>query len=150
MPDSAAAEDFLQDTYLVLWEKFDQYQPDTNFFAWAREIARNKLMNFLSKQKKGALTLDPHAMEDLLAVSQPCGETLDEHRRRAVAHCLGELRAEDRALIQRRYQPDVEVKSLAAELSRTPNALSKVLGRVRSQIYDCVTRVLDREGEEWS
>ncbi len=31
---------------MVLWERFDQFTPGTNFQAWARQIALNRVRNF--------------------------------------------------------------------------------------------------------
>ena len=36
------AQDVFQQTSLVLWEKFDEFQPDTNFLTWACTVARFK------------------------------------------------------------------------------------------------------------
>ena len=37
------AEDVLQETNLVLWQKRTEYRPDTNFYAWACQIAFYKV-----------------------------------------------------------------------------------------------------------
>jgi RNA polymerase sigma-70 factor (ECF subfamily) len=34
------SEDLLQKTGLVLWRKFNQFEPGTDFLAWARQIAK--------------------------------------------------------------------------------------------------------------
>ena len=41
------AEDLLQETASILWEKFDEYIPEKSFAAWAVGIARNKIYNFI-------------------------------------------------------------------------------------------------------
>ena len=44
LPDLTDAEDVLQETSVVLWEKFDQFQPGTNFVSWACKIAHFKVL----------------------------------------------------------------------------------------------------------
>ena len=39
VPSLVEAEEVLQQTNLLLWEKFDQFQPGTNFRAWACKVA---------------------------------------------------------------------------------------------------------------
>ena len=48
------AEDVFQETCLVLWEKFSEFQPGTNFLAWALCVARNKAMSFQAMQARAA------------------------------------------------------------------------------------------------
>ena len=38
-PNRNDAEELLQETRVVLWEKFDDFAPGTNFLAWAYSIA---------------------------------------------------------------------------------------------------------------
>jgi RNA polymerase sigma-70 factor, ECF subfamily len=45
-------EDLFQETCLVLWQKFDAFQPRTNFLAWALRIADHKVMDFHKKQSR--------------------------------------------------------------------------------------------------
>jgi RNA polymerase sigma-70 factor (ECF subfamily) len=40
------AEEIFQRCAVLLWEKFDQFEPGTNFEAWACHIVRLEVMNF--------------------------------------------------------------------------------------------------------
>ena len=46
------AEDLFQETCLVLWQKFDEFGPGTNFLAWALRVADYKVMNFQTMQSR--------------------------------------------------------------------------------------------------
>lgn len=48
------ADDLLQETALVMHNKFEDFQPDSNFLAWGMTIARNKTMNLHQKLKTNA------------------------------------------------------------------------------------------------
>ena len=50
--NSADAEDVVQQTSLILWKKFDEYQPESNFFAWACVAARFEAMKFLRRDRR--------------------------------------------------------------------------------------------------
>ena len=65
-----AADDVLQDTAQVLWSKFHEFDPDTDFMAWALCIARNKVMSYMRTQNRRhafnarlAAQLDQRALE---------------------------------------------------------------------------------------
>lgn len=51
--DEQQAQNLLQDTFLTIWEKSYQYNPEKGkFYTWAYRIAKNKTLNFIRKQDK--------------------------------------------------------------------------------------------------
>ena len=101
------------------------------------------------------LMLEPEAMEALFSESAQINSAADDSRRTALVHCLDNLGEEDRALIIRRYEPGVSVRAIADHENRSPNSVSKSLGRIRGLLLDCVRRTLARdervhEGEAWT
>jgi RNA polymerase sigma-70 factor (ECF subfamily) len=46
VPRWADAEEIFQRCTVLLWEKFDQFEPGTDFEAWACNIARAQVRNF--------------------------------------------------------------------------------------------------------
>jgi RNA polymerase sigma-70 factor (ECF subfamily) len=49
LPNRADADDVLQETCLVTWDKFDAGQPPADFLAWARRVAYHKVLDFYKK-----------------------------------------------------------------------------------------------------
>ena len=47
VPRVDAAQDILQDTNVVIWRKLDDGTEVHNFIAWAREVARYKVLAYL-------------------------------------------------------------------------------------------------------
>jgi RNA polymerase sigma-70 factor, ECF subfamily len=66
----------------------------------------------------------------------------------ALAYCLERLSERNRSLIRRRYQPNISVRELAAEVGCSANALSKLLGKIRRLLLDCVERRLASETQK--
>ena len=56
------AGDLFQSVCLVLWRKFESFQPDTSFFSWARQTAKLVVRSFLRHKKK----LSSHISQELL------------------------------------------------------------------------------------
>jgi len=51
--NEAQAQDLLQDTFMTVWEKSYQYNPDKGkFYTWIYRIAKNKALNFLRKPEQ--------------------------------------------------------------------------------------------------
>lgn len=57
--DEQHAQNLLQDTFMTIWEKAYQYNPDKGkFYTWAYRIAKNKTLNFLRQSKNLIQTED--------------------------------------------------------------------------------------------
>jgi len=142
LPTSADAEDVFQEANLVLWRKFDQYQPNTNFFAWACSVIRYEVLKFREKHHRAALPFDPDVLDRLANMAVEQLDHLDEFHRRALVDCMAELSEGDRELMQQRYASGLAVQAIAAFLNRSPNAISKSLGRIRRLLLECINKTI--------
>ena len=135
----AEAEEILQETNLVIWNKCEQFEPGTNFKAWACQIARYEVLKWLDRHRR-----DKHYFNDEL-MQQIAEETLEdseewELRREALATCLNKLNPEDRELVQLRYAPGQSGKGAAEEVGRPVNSVYQSLGRIRRALLECIQR----------
>jgi RNA polymerase sigma-70 factor, ECF subfamily len=147
LPAANDASDVLQETSLVLWRKFDSFEPGTNFFGWACKIARVQVMKYRERQGRLARLFDTALLEKL-AVEAGGEDFVHGVLLQALEGCLGKLSEIDRSLIRRRYQPGMSVQQLAVDIGRTANSLSKSLGRIRRSLLECIDRTLAREARE--
>jgi RNA polymerase sigma-70 factor, ECF subfamily len=138
LPASVDAEDVLQEANVVLWRKFDQYQWGTNFFAWACRIIRYEVLKYREKRARAAMLLDPDVFDRLAEVAIDQVDHLDEYHRRALGDCMLRLSVGDRELMRQRYSEAMEVRAIAAATNRSPNAVSKSLGRIRRLLLECI------------
>jgi RNA polymerase sigma-70 factor, ECF subfamily len=139
LPIADDAADVLQETSLVLWKKFDTYTAGTNFFAWAREIARLQALKLREQRGKAALMFSDELLETL-AVDAADDRFVPVNSVSYLRQCLGQLSERDRQLIQKRYEPGMSVAKLAEDIGRTANSMSKSLGRVRRSLLECIER----------
>jgi RNA polymerase sigma-70 factor, ECF subfamily len=138
----ADADDVMQATSIVLWRKFDQFQPGTNFVAWACQIARLEVNNFRRVRGRDRLMFDDTLLQSLATMRLSMGEQLQAERE-MIDTCMANLRPDDRDLIHRCYgQKAVTAKEVAAELGRPTNTVYKALIRIRRALYECVQRTI--------
>ena len=52
VPRPADAEEILQETNLVIWRKAAKFQPGTNFFAWAAQIAGYEVLKYRERKHR--------------------------------------------------------------------------------------------------
>lgn len=142
--DPLSAHDILQDTNLVLWEKFGEYQRGTNFFAFAREIARFRVLRYRQIHTRGLILIEPELLNSLVDRGSETNAHPDPAFDTALQNCLGKLSDVDHHLIRLRYTPGFSVKEYAQQTGRTENAVSQSLKRIRQALKDCVERAVSR------
>ena len=150
LPDLIEAEDVLQEANLVLWRKFDQYRPGTNFFAWSCQVIRYEVLKHREKRTRAASLFDPDVLDRLAEAAVAEAEHLDEYHRRALIDCMARLGAGDREMMRQRYAEAMTVKAMADAMHRSPNAVSQSLGRIRRLLLNCINDSLrgqQREGD---
>lgn len=148
LPHWSDAEDVLQRTRIVLWQKFDQFQPGSSFKAWAMQVARFEVSNFRRTQRSDRLFFNEELVDSLTEVHSSLADEL-ERRRAALDQCLRKLRASDRQIIRQCYGPKATtIKEAAGRLSRPVNTLYKALTRIRRTLMECVQQVTAEEQRE--
>ena len=145
VPDRHDAEDILQETSVVICEKFAQFQPGTDFAAWACQIAYWEVRRARQKFARSKVVFNQEVVD---AVAQTAAELLPEMsaRHEALAKCLQKLHPRDRELLLTRYEPGSGVEQAAERTGRSLVAAYKALGRLRKLLLDCVTHQLSLEG----
>jgi RNA polymerase sigma-70 factor (ECF subfamily) len=139
------AQDLLQDTALTLWQKFDEFQPNTSFLAWARTIARYRVLQYREKVQRAVGILPPQLLEVLSIEAEATpSEEMEVAHHEALLECLQKLRPADQELVRLRYQSKASVKDLAESQGRSPNAVSRALARIRGALFDCMRFRLNR------
>jgi RNA polymerase sigma-70 factor (ECF subfamily) len=139
------AEDLLQQTSVVMWQKFDEFDPGSSFIAWGMQIARYQTMNHVRKEARRRQRLSTELVEKLAGEGPGDAERL-EAERVALRACLQKLDPASRTLLGRCYDAGVNMKQVAGQLKRTPNSIYKGLNRIRESLLRCILHTLAREG----
>jgi RNA polymerase sigma-70 factor, ECF subfamily len=143
--DREDAEDLFQSVCLILWRKFELFQPDSNFFSWARQTAKLTICNFL-RHKKIVPTSASEELLDALAetVSQARGDEAEFYLA-ALRHCKGKLSATDEELLELRYVENLGSNDIADRLRRPQQSVCQSLKRIRRWLLECIQMELTRQ-----
>jgi RNA polymerase sigma-70 factor, ECF subfamily len=146
LPRRADAEEVFQQTSLILWKKWRDFDLQRDFVRWACGIAYLEVRNFLRKQRiAGQVNLSENLLEQVALTRLEAHPLLDA-RRQALAACLERLRPDRRALLERCYAGKDSIKAIAVEISQTVNGLYLKLKRLRRALFDCINRTLAAQG----
>jgi RNA polymerase sigma-70 factor, ECF subfamily len=134
----ADAEDLYQQTALLLWEKFDQYQRGTDFGAWAVTVAHYQALNFLRRQSRRKSLFSDAALARLAAVQVEIKTSEISARSEALSRCLEALPARSKRMLQLRYQSDQSLQQIADEERRTVGSIYTAISRIRKALMSCI------------
>jgi RNA polymerase sigma-70 factor (ECF subfamily) len=143
----ADADDVLQETALVLWEKFDQYEPGTHFDRWAFRIAYFQVKVLRQNKARDRLQFGDSVFERLASHMAMDGYRL-EGRQDALDQCLAELPADDRDLIRQRYRAGATNREVAHACGRSESVISRALNRIRIALLRCIEGRLAQQAQE--
>ena len=139
IPRRDDAEEVLQRTATVLWEKFPDYDRQREFLPWALRVTYFEILNFRKEIARDRLVLREDVVQ-ALAETREAQVPLLEAQRTALQQCLGELSGDDAALLRRRYCDSETIAKLADERGKTAKSLYRRLDRIRELIAQCVER----------
>jgi len=141
VPRGADADDVMQETCAVMWRKFGEFQPGTDFGAWALRIARFQVMGYYNRQRRAQARLSDETIEALAGtIAEPRGEMSE--RAEALRACVGQLKERDFELVRRRYTASETVDEIAASFGGTADAIYKALSRLHVRLLACVNSKL--------
>lgn len=138
------AEDLLQETAAVLWQKFPEFESGTNFLAWAMSVARFQVHRFRRQQKHNVLNFS-ESFCDLLTADTVAEAARLGDLQQLLDECMDKLPSADRELLVLRYASEATTADLADRVGRPASTVYNALRRARRALVDCVKRALDRE-----
>lgn len=144
VPRRIEAEDLLQETNLVICQKYGEFNEGTNFLAWACRIAYWRIRNSQQKYARAKVIFDQDIYEAVSATAKSKGPEVDA-RHEALTRCLQKLSPRDRELIVTRYEDRLGVAEAAKRSGRSLYAAYKALSRIRKTLFDCVNREVERD-----
>lgn len=142
-PNFTDAEDLLQEVFLVVTRKANEFEEGTNFFAWACTIARYKLLELLRRRARSQ-SLSEEVIEALCAVEPE--QPFDDSRLAILQNCLEQLAPKARQMMYLRYYGEHSPAQIARLVSWTPNAVRVALSRARTYLQECLERKIRQEG----
>lgn len=141
--DAHHVEDLVQEVAQVCAEKFASFDRQRSFVAWALGIARHRLMKYYRTRHRDRLVLSEPALERLEAALERAQPEV-ERRREALKHCLSRIGGRRREVLDMRYNENAKVGEVAQRLGMSSSAVSVMLHRVRTALFDCVQHALAR------
>jgi len=145
VPHGPDADDIMQETATVMWEKFETFTPGTDFARWARKIAYHKILDHRKKRGRRHVVFSDDLMRLLTEEADAILEQTNP-RLEALKLCLRRLRESDRHLVRLHYEEGITIKAMAERANRSVQGLYKVMVRIHNRLRRCVNMRLASQG----
>ena len=139
---SSAADDLVQDTFVLVWHKAHQFDPArARVAAWLFTIARNLRVDRLRRVGDSWSTLDDADLEEMAAPESTAADALSARQRELrVRWALSQLTPEQRGLLQLNFyedrsHTDIAIR-LALPLGTVKTRLLRAAARLRELLHD--------------
>ncbi len=143
--NSSDADDIMQDTAALMWQKYHQSEEIGDFSALGMRIAHLKVLEFRKKQYKNKIKFNNELFESILGGAVTAEEKLDE-RFEALKECLSKLDETSRKLVQAQHQKGQTIKDIAASIKMSEHVAYKRIAKLHNQLLQCVNKTLKQEG----
>lgn len=139
------AEDIMQEVAVVIWDKFEEYEPGTSFQAWAIQIAKYKILHLRRSYARNKVILSETLLDQAANFFVDSSYEETEIRQEALEECLRNLPEKHRTIMSMRYQKEESCINIANALNRKVGQVRTQLSRIRSSLRDCVENKLTSE-----
>lgn len=138
VPDWELVDEAIQEASITMWQKRGQLGNVDGFVPWARTVLRFKCLRQLETLRSRRAVLSTEVVEMLAdrTPKQPAADT--SVRGKALQTCLSQFSVEHRELLLAAHSTTVSIVDLANRREKTPNALYKLLARLRQQLTQCI------------
>ncbi len=144
VPSSAEADDIFQETSSVMWRKFEQFKPGTNFTAWGCRIAYYVIVEHRRKSCRSPIRYSSDTLK-ILSESYTKYQKDKQNRIDQLLDCLQNLSDDERALVQLRYNQSLPIKKIAGKIGKSINMIYKSLAKVHYFLLECIQRNIAAE-----
>lgn len=137
--DRSAAEDVLQEVYIKVWHRADQYQAGTySPISWLAVIARNASIDWLRKNRRQ--NYDDGAVIEIIADDAPLGDTVIEEKQQKarIMDCLEELNEEQNRPIRSAFFGGLTYSQLAKQLEVPLSTMKSRIRRGLMSLKKCL------------
>lgn len=145
VPNKTDAEDILQNTFMYLWEHFDDFEPGTSFISWAITIAKFQVLTYRKTKTRSKIQLSETALDLVATESVKLSAQMDE-RYEALEKCLKKLPEKELDFLKKRFIQGSSVKKIAQDIGASLNVVYKRIARLKGILLDCIHRILSGKG----
>jgi RNA polymerase sigma-70 factor (ECF subfamily) len=139
IPNPSDAEDIVQETIVAMWSRFSEYEPGTNFAAWALCVARYQILTYRKKRTGKGRIFSEQAIEVIQNLAESTGDQ-EQERQKSLQFCLDKLGEKERKILYFRYEIGATLRTVSEQVNMNINTLYSVLNRIHILLLNCIRK----------
>ena len=140
------ADDIMQETTAMMWQKFDTFEAGTDIVAWGVAIARYRILEFRRKKRnESRIQFTDRTFTELEKESQTRLSDLDDYMG-TLRKCVQKLPSRDKALVNLKYEQSLAVKDISMRVGKTIQNVYYHLSRIHTILLSCVQKTIETRG----
>ncbi len=134
LKDDFEAEDAMQEIFMKILVKISTFSGKSKFSTWLFSITYNYCIDKIRMAKKDV----SHEVEDINKYGENLADEVDDAELKEIAVdrlkiILGEINAEDKAVLMMKYQDDLSIKEMCEVLSKSESAMKMQIKRAKER-----------------
>ena len=138
------AEDVVQKVALTVARRFDEYDAERSFKAWALWLAKSRVIDHYRVSGREKLVFSEQLM-DQFADSLITRQSEQSARVVALESCVEKLPDKSRQLLELRYEDGASAEAMAETLNSSAGSVRVMLHRIRNLLAECIQMELRKE-----
>ena len=146
--DADEAEDVVQETFVKVYERLEEYDPEYRFYTWIYVMARNRCLNVLRKRKVWSmLSLQDPERAPAIETSESADRRVEDREIAvALSECRDGLPDDQRECFDLRHAEAFTYREIADTLNIPEGTVMSRLSRAREKMRAC----LESKGVAWT
>ena len=143
--DRDATENLVQQVFVDAYFHLDQYARGTDFGAWIRTVARNRLRKELRTAGREDRRLATYRERLAARIKAEGGDARDDSDAyvAALRGCRQALPPRDAALVRLRYETGLSFEAIAERQGQSAEAVQRMISRNRFRLRECIHHKLN-------
>lgn len=137
VPNVGDVEEIVQQTAVVLWEKFSAYDPERPFTPWACRFALNVARHWMARQQRWKRLLSGELAETLAHRRRHLQSEFDS-RLRHLDDCVKQLPQRQQSILSDFYFEQRAIEDVARRAEKSVDAVYKAIQRMRKALRECI------------
>jgi RNA polymerase sigma-70 factor, ECF subfamily len=139
--DPGAAEDVVQEAYLVAVKKAEQFEEGTSVLSWCKAIVRLEILKHRSRrhaESKVVQQLLDDAIDTAFEKFQQADTADADEQRHRLKDCLQLLTSRSQQVVAARFRDNLSYQDVADKFEMHIEAVRKLLYRAKQQLRKCM------------
>jgi RNA polymerase sigma-70 factor, ECF subfamily len=143
------ADDVMQETISVMWQKFSDFKTGTNFVSWGITIAHYKILDYRrNKQKDGRICQYNNDLLEQFGYEVTQNNVSFDEKFALLRKCIEKLQSRYLTVIKLRFQEDLNPSAISNRCGISVTNVYQILSRAYSMLISCINRQKLRESQE--